>query len=268
MNPSMVWILTLSIACFAGCDDGGDNENAQSIDSGPIIDVTTPADLGDTAVVDAGRARDAVSVPDEMGFAFTHKMVKQTGENPFASLAYECPQCSFAQWERIDPPEGWTKGPAQIGLFSAPHSALRSHPEIDGHAASMDFLEEVPGNEYQLIAITRSGRLVQRGPGGIVAEVQVQRDTRLVFKPGMRVHQLTDPEGHIFVLFAHHVDTNSTQAIDFQSEDALAYLTPPTGYTYSTRILEEDLALDSNNHDGVVTVLAIRSELNSTWEKL
>lgn len=117
----MTCTLTLIIACFAGCD--GDNENPQSTDSGPIIDVRTTIDLGDTAVVDAGSARDAVSDPDEMGFAFTHKMVKQTGENPFASLAYECRQCSFAQWDSIDPPEGWTKGPAQIGLFSASHSA-------------------------------------------------------------------------------------------------------------------------------------------------
>ena len=63
MNPSLIWILTLSIAWFAGCDGDSDNENAQSLDSGPIIDVTTPADHGDTAVVDAGKARD-LRLPD------------------------------------------------------------------------------------------------------------------------------------------------------------------------------------------------------------
>ena len=29
----------------------------------------------------------------------------------------------------------------------------------------------------------------------------------------------------------------------------------------------EELVLDSNNHDGIVTVLAIRGPTNSTWEK-
>ena len=83
----------------------------------------------------------------------------------------------------------------------------------------------------------------------------------------MRVHELTDPEGGVFVLFAHHVDAGDLQGADFQSEDALSYLTAPTGWTYATRTLDEDLALDSNDHDGVVTVLAIRGAVNSTWEK-
>ena len=263
MNRTWIWTLMLFLACLSGCDG---EENSQSMDRGVAGEVDTVPDIGAPTIGDSGMNSDAAS-GEEMGFAFTHKMVKQTGENPFASLAYECSQCSFAQWESIDAPEGWTKGPAQVGLFSAPHSALRSHPEVEEHADSVDFLDEVPGNEYKLIAITRTGRLIQRGPGGIVAEVQVQRDTRLVFKAGMRVHELTDPESNKFVLFAHHIDINSQQTVDFQSEGALAYLTPPDGYTYSSRILEEDLVLDANNHDGVVTVLAIRGEFNSTWEK-
>ena len=62
-------------------------------------------------------------------------------------------------------------------------------------------------------------------------------------------------------------NANNEQSIDFQSADALTYFTVPQGWTYSTRILDEDLALDSDNSDGVVTVLAIRGEINSTWEK-
>ena len=78
---------------------------------------------------------------------------------------------------------------------------------------------------------------------------------------------MVDPEGNVFVLFAHHVDTEDWQDVAYQSEDALAYLTPPTGWTYSTRVLDEDLELDSNNSDGMVTVLAIRGPIHSTWEK-
>ena len=182
-------------------------------------------------------------------------------------MAYECAQCTFEQWESIEPTQGWTKGPAQVAVFSEQHSTLRSFPAVEGHPDSVDFLDDVPGEEYRVIAITLSGRLVESGPGGIVAEVQVQRDTLLVFTAGMRVHELTDPEGNVFVLFAHHVDTDDWEDADFQSEDALAYFTAPTDWTYSTRILDEDLALDSDNHDGVVTVLAIRGPINSTWEK-
>jgi hypothetical protein len=63
------------------------------------------------------------------------------------------------------------------------------------------------------------------------------------------------------------VDPYNLQEINFQNADSMAYLTPPEGWTYSTRILDEELALDSDNSDGVVSVLAIRGDLNSTWEK-
>jgi hypothetical protein len=125
----------------------------------------------------------------------------------------------------------------------------------------------MPGNEYKLIARPLDGTLIENGPSGIVVEVQVMRDTLLVFNAGMRVHELTNPEGNVFVLFAHHVDPYNLQEINFQDADSMAYLTPPEGWTYSTRILDEELALDSDNSDGVVSVLAIRGDLNSTWEK-
>ncbi|MEE2834668.1 MAG: hypothetical protein VYB65_01460 [Myxococcota bacterium] len=249
MKPIWALGLTLLMTLLLGCESGDGAGDAPQADTGPATEA------------------DASMEPAESGSVFTHKMIKQIGENPFASLAYECPECTFEQWASIDPPEGWTKGPAQVAVFSEQHSTLRSYPVVEGHSDSVNFLDDVPGDEYRLIAINHSGRLVEHGPAGIVAEVQVQRDTLLVFTTGMRVHELTDPEGNVFVLFAHHVDTDDLEGADFQSEDALAYFTAPTDWTYSTRTLDEDLALDSNNHDGVVTVLAIRGPVNSTWEK-
>jgi hypothetical protein len=221
-------------------------------------------DTGNTDPTDETGDSDQV---EDLVQAFTHKMMKSTGENPFASLAYECPECTFEQWDSIVPPDGWSKGPAQIAVFSAKDSGLRSTPSIEGHPDTVDFLDDIPGNEYKLIARPLDGTLIENGPSGLVVEVQVMRDTLLVFNAGMRVHELTNPEGNVFVLFAHHVDPYNLQEINFQDADSMAYLTPPEGWTYSTRILDEELALDSDNSDGVVSVLAIRGDLNSTWEK-
>ena len=146
-------------------------------------------------------------------------------------------------------------------------SGLRSTPSVEGHPDTVDFLDDMPGNEYKIIARPLDGILIESRPSGLVVEVQVMRDTLLVFNPGMRVHELTNPEGNVFVLFAHHVDPDNLQEIDFQDADSMAYLTAPEGWTYSTRILDEELALDSDNSDGVVSVLAIRDGVNSTWEK-
>ena len=100
-----------------------------------------------------------------------------------------------------------------------------------------------------------------------MAQAEVQRDTRLVFTAGTRVHQLTDPDGNVFVLFVHHVDEDEWANVDFRSADALDYLSAPNGWTYSTRILDEELVLDSNHSNGVVSVLAIRGTINSAWGK-
>ena len=255
MNTRTLWKtgLILLLSGAVGCSpDGSKQGNGDA----------SVSDGGDRS--DSVQASDAVDPPDR---AFTHKMMKQTGENPFASLAYECTECTFEQWGSIVAPEGWSKGPAQISLFSAQESEMRSYPSVEGHPDTVDFLEEVPGNEYRVIAVTLDGRLVETGPNGIVVEVQVQRDTRLVFTAGMRVHELTDPDGSVFVLFVHQIDTDSWQDVDFQPADALDYFTAPTGWTYSTRILDEELVLDSANSGGVVSVLAIRGAMDSAWEK-
>ena len=117
-------------------------------------------------------------------------MLKNTGENPFAQLAYQCDECSFAQHAAIEPPPGWSKAPTQVIL---PIGELRSTPSSDGVPDSMDF---------------------------------------------------TSP--------------------DFEDAGALVDYPRPAGWTYSTRILDVDLVMESS---GVVSVLAIRGEAASTWEQ-
>jgi len=194
--------------------------------------------------------------------AFTHKMMKQTGENQFAALAYDCPQCTFEQWLAIEPPEGWTKGPAQV--LVADSGELRSWPSFEGVPDTMDFIEEVPGNEYQLIAKNLDGRIIEISADGVVVEAQVMRDTQLRFDAGRRVHELTDPEGHVFVLFAYEVDPTNVVIPDFDDPEFLADFSPPTDWTYASRVLEEALVLDTTN---IATVLAIRGTVTSTWER-
>ena len=70
----------------------------------------------------------------------------------------------------------------------------------------------------------------------------------------------------VFVLFAYGVDPEDPVFPDFQDPDALGDFTPPAGWTYSTRVLEEELVLASEDK---ATVLAFRTKVgqNSTWEK-
>jgi len=206
-----------------------------------------------------------VLLPNEAGpvptaQVFTHKMIKRTGENPFAQLAYECSQCTFDQQASIEPPPGWSKGPTQIVLAGGD---MRSRP--CGTPSTVDFLPGIPGNEYELIARPLDGKILQFGEQGLVALVDVQRDTVLRFPAGRRVHELTNPDGDIYVMFAYEVDSMDADIADFDRPDALDGHPIPTGWTYSSRRLPRDLVLDSS---GVVSVLSFRgSGPLSTWEK-
>ena len=211
--------------------------------------------------LDAGDSADASGLPPTPPPAFTHKMMKRTGENMFASLAYECPPCTFEQHGAIVPPDGWTKGPSQVAVFSS--GELRSTPSFDGVPESMDFIAEVPGNEYVLIAKNLDATIVANGPDGLVVKAQVMRDTLFRYSAGQRVHELTDPDGNVFVLFAYDVDPTNVVIPDFQDADVLGDFSGPEGWVYSSRILDEELLLDTPE---IATVLAIRGQTVSTWE--
>jgi len=192
--------------------------------------------------------------------AFTHKMVKNTDDNLFSNLAYECSECTIAQQATIEPPPGWSKGPVQVAL---PIGALLSTPSVEGEPASVDFLPDMPGNEYKLIAVVRDGRLLESEGGGVMVVTEVERYSMFRYPANSRVHELTDPEGNVYVLFAYEVESEDFTDPDFQSADALAGDPVPVGWRYSTRVLEQDLVLHT---DGVATVLAIRAAVTSTWQ--
>ena len=173
MKDSLLFAVIVVSLVSLGCKSDDSVDMTLQMDGSVTSDAELQTDIQTDSEPDD-------SMNTEQGYAvFTHKMMKRAGEAPFPILAYECEQCSFDQWTSIEPPEGWTKGPPQLGLFSAEHSALRSYPEVEDHPDSVDFLDEVPGNEYRIIAITLSGRLIERGAQGVVVESQVQRDTDL-----------------------------------------------------------------------------------------
>ena len=122
----------------------------------------------------------------------------------------------------------------------------------------------VAGSGSKLIAKSLNGRILEAGENGLMLVADVQRDTIFRFPLGSRVHELTDPEGNVFVLFGYEVESMDFTSPDFEDADALMDYPRPAGWTYSTRILDEDLVMESS---GVVSILAIRAETASTWEQ-
>ena len=106
------------------------------------------------------------------GDKFTLKLLKRTGENLFSNLAYECNECTFKQFESLKPPRGWSKSPKQIII---PEGKLENHLTLDGIPSSLNFISEIPGDEFKLIAKSIEGKIVKLGFNGIMVKTKVMR---------------------------------------------------------------------------------------------
>ena len=201
----------------------------------------------------------ALSEPTREGF--TLKVLKRTGENIFSNLAYECNECTFEQFDALTLPRGWRKSPKQIIL---PVGELLSNLSFEGVSSTLDLIPEIPGDEFQLIAKGLEGKIVNVSFSGIMIKSKVMRNTVLRYPAGRRVHELTDKDGNIYVLFAYEVKSVNFDRMFFEKDDVLLNYPRPKGWSYSSRIIDEDLILNSK---GIVDVLAIRSDPSSVWEK-
>ena len=204
---------------------------------------------------------DTPGSPELPGEGFTLKVHQNTGENPFAQLAYQCNACTFEDYAGLEPPEGWTKGPTQMVI---PSGEMLSTPVFEGVPATIDLIAELPGDEFELIAKSLNGTVLEMSGTRLVALVDVMRDTLFRYPAGGRVHEVTDPEGQVFILFAFEVATMDADRAVFESADALSDYPVPEGWTYTTRVLADELVLAT---EGVATVLSIRGEVSSVWQR-
>ena len=106
--------------------------------------------------------------------------------------------------------------------------------------------------------------IIKIGLSGIMLKSKVMRNTALRYLAGTRIHELTDTEGNTYVLFAYEVDSMNFDRSYFEKADIMADYPYPRRWTYSSRIINEDLELNS---DGIATVIANRSKTSSVWEQ-
>lgn len=89
----------------------------------------------------------------------------------------------------------------------------------------------------------------------------VERDTDFVFAEGREVHELTDPDGAVYVMQSLSTevapDLDATQLAGLGERLAL-----PAGWAFSTRTLDEELVVE--DEDGVAVV--VQDDLRNTYQ--
>lgn len=92
----------------------------------------------------------------------------------------------------------------------------------------------------------------------------VERDTVFVFNAGQPVFELTDPDGHVYMMqsYSQIVDANLTYD---QLADLGSRLQLPEGWTFSTRVLDEAFSLTTESTDGIAYV--VNDDLLNSYQR-
>ena len=85
-----------------------------------------------------------------------------------------------------------------------------------------------------------------------LSETSVARDTEFVFSKGREIHELTSPDGSVYVMQSYSIELDPDLTADMLS--ALGpRLDLPDGWSFASRVVEEDLVVE--DIDGTATVI-------------
>jgi hypothetical protein len=172
----------------------------------------------------------------------------------YNSIAFgDCPQ---ELWEGLDADAIRGDFPdAESVILNGPRYFLMQEIYSEG-LSTVPMLHDFGGIRMVLVATVE----VDSADGTPYTEASVARSTVWRFKAGERVFELHSPDGETYVM----------QSFSRIEDEDLAYeeletlgerIVPPDGWTYVTRVLDEDLDVGA---DGIATV--IQDELTNTYQ--
>jgi hypothetical protein len=169
----------------------------------------------------------------------------------------DCPQ---DQLESIDPAAVATELGVTAAVVNGPRYWVLDRIAANDIAGSLE-VRRFGGIEMRSIA------LVDLGPGvpeqRSYTETPVMRDTEFTFAEGREIHELTSPDGSVYVMqsFSNEVDPTLTADALGDLGDRLAL---PDGWAYDSRTLDETLVVA--DIDGIATV--VQDDLKNTYQLL
>ncbi len=165
----------------------------------------------------------------------------------------DCPQ---EQWDTLDPASIAREMEAVFVKLNGPR-----YRTIDGIGTKVAVVEPVL-RDFNGITMRRIATVDLTGAPGPMpyAERHVDRGAVFFFDAGRPVYELVSPDGTAYVMQAYcvGVDPTLTEA-DLPSLGARLQL--PEGWRYRTRVLDEELVVDTTDH--VATV--VQDELENTY---
>ncbi len=164
--------------------------------------------------------------------------------------------CPAVLWDALDP----SAIAEELGALMVKLNGPR-HWTLDGLGTKVEVVEPVLRDFGGLM--TRRIAVVELGDNPLVApytENHVNRGAVFFFDAGKPVFELVAPDGTAYVMQSYCIGVDPT--LDLDALPALGErLSPPAGWTYRSRVLDEELVVDTSDH--LATVL--QDELENSY---
>jgi len=172
----------------------------------------------------------------------------------------DCPQ---ATWSALDAKKLATENNVPIAVLNGPRYWLMNSVEKAGDVIELP-KKNFGGLEMYRQATVELGSIIEASkPAKPYVPSLVNRSAAFIYDAGARVYELRTTEGATYVMqtYSAQIDPTLTEA---QLTDLDSRLTLPAGWTYSSRILDSSLKIET-----VTTVARVlQDELGNSYSEL
>lgn len=259
--------IPVSVLIVAGCSSSGSTATAPDAAGGS----DAPGSADGAAIEDGGEEGgeggavfgDGGSATNVRGQRYCELLLAQlTGGNVDVDVynTFGLDDCPQAQWSAIDT----TALAQQLGVTEVLANGPR-YWMIDSFVSATlvdPTVRNLGGIEMREAATISMPYSPSATLGTPYVTHQINRNTVVSFSAGRSVYELTDPQGKIYDMQSY-----STQVLATQTEADLASLgstlTLPTGWSFRTRVLTEDLVVTAVGGVGIV----VQDNFDNTYQQ-
>ena len=168
--------------------------------------------------------------------------------------------CPEAQWRALTKESIVKEYDASIAILNGPRYWMMDEIQAAGNTVN-DVKETFGGIEMNLRATVKLSLLKQLMGSKNYTANEVARTTNFVYRAGSTVYELSSPAGDVYVMQSYSQIVNP--ALNIKDLPGLSeQLKLPAGWTYRSRVLDQDLSLVAN---GIAYVL--QDNLSNSYQR-
>jgi hypothetical protein len=168
--------------------------------------------------------------------------------------------CPEAQWKELNKDAIAKSFDASFVMLNGPRYWVMDEVQAAGNTVN-DVKESFGGIEMNLRATVQLSLLKQLMGSKSYTPNEITRTTNFVYRAGSAVYELTSPAGEVYVMQSYSQIVNPS--LSMKDLPVLGeQLKLPAGWTYRSRVLDQDLSLIAN---GVAYVL--QDSLSNSYQR-